>query len=254
MLFTKSSNVVFLILGILVLQGCQTVDDNVENKKPEEITPVRILTPIEKIHQSPNLYLTNSSLITESMTTQFALAKKSFNNEEWVKANKQLLALTIAAPTLSGPWLLLGDIAKAQNEMDHAIAHYQQAIYVNEHNYFARNRLAALLRMQGDFVGAKEQYQQAIVSWPAFTNARRNLGVLLDLYIGDTENALKHYQTAASLDELNNRPVDRKLKGWIADLSRQVAASKKREARKKAKKDAELAQVKAKLIIEKGQL
>jgi tetratricopeptide (TPR) repeat protein len=254
MLFTKSSNVVLILTGFLILQGCQSVDDNLENNKSQQIEPVRMLTPMEKIHQSPNLYLVSNPVVTTLVTTQFDLAKEAVKNKEWVIANKTLLDLTIAAPTLSGPWLLLGDVAKVENDVAHAIAHYQQAIYVNEHNYFARNRLAAMLRAQGDYVGAREQYQKAIISWPAFTNAHRNYGVLLDLYIGEADNGLKQYEIVAALDALNNLPVDRKLKGWIADLSRRVSAIKKAAAREQAKKDAQEVPIATQKISDKGQL
>jgi len=227
MLFIKPSHIAGILVTLFALQGCQSVDDELVNVKEETVIPKRILSPMEIIHESPNQYLINTRVVAPITTQQFSNAQELVRNKDWVNANKKLLELTVAAPTLSGPWLLLGDVAKSQGETAHAIAHYQQAIYVNEHNYFARNRLAALLREQGDFAGARAQYQHAILSWPAYTNARLNLGVLLDLYIGESENALEQYKIAAALNTLNNQVDNRSLKGWIADLSRRVTAAKK---------------------------
>lgn len=227
-LSTKPSNITFLLFFILIVQGCQTVNDPIIVESPTVNESYIELTPMEKIHQSDNLYLTNKTVVTSEVQQKFENATHSIKKQRWVLATKQLLDITILAPTLSGPWLLLGDIAITKNNKPQAIAHYQQAIYVNEHNYFARNRLASLLRESGDFDGAKTQYNKALHSWPAFTNAHRNLGILLDLYLGETNEALKHYKVAFQLDKLNKVAEDRKLKGWIADLSRRVIAINKR--------------------------
>jgi len=230
-LFTKPSRLIGAMCILFALQGCQSVDKSMVNEKAPIVKPERILTPMEIIHESPNLYLTNKTVVEPSISQAFNDAQALVKNKQWEGAKQKLLALTIAAPTLSGPWLLLGDVAKNQLDNDHAIAHYQQAIYVNKHNYYARNRLAALLRERGEFTAAKEQYQRAISSWPAYTNARLNFGVLLDLYIGESQNALEQYKIAAALDTLNKQTENRQLKGWIADLSRRVKANKKAEAK-----------------------
>ena len=234
MLFTSSSKIAVLSLIMLILQGCQTVDNPIELKQVEPIKSTPKLTPIEIIHQSPNLYILTKPVVAPDTLLAFKAANELVKNKSWKLATKQLLKLTITAPTLSGPWLLLGDVAVGQKDTYHAIAHYRQAIYVNKHNYLARNRLAVLLREAGKFDEARNQYNLALKTWPGYVNANRNLGVLLDLYIGEIDKALKFYQTAFALDALNKTPEDRKLKGWIADLSRRITRIKKEKERKSA--------------------
>lgn len=88
-----------------------------------------------------------------------------------------------------------------------------------------------MLREQGEFEQAQKHYQQALAAWPAFVPARKNLAILLDLYMGEATLALEEYQTVAALNNLNKLPEDRQLKGWIADLSRRVATEEKRKQR-----------------------
>lgn len=214
-----------------VMAGCQTLDQDLATKENAPIEPVIELTPMEKLHQSQNNYLLSPTIIAPEVAANFKQALVMMNDKQWKVAKDQLLAITIAAPTLSGPWLKLGDIAIQESDKEHAIAHYQQAVYVNKLNYFAHNRLATLLREKGEFEQAKHHYQQALTAWPAFVTARQNLAILLDIYLGEQSAALNEYKTVAALSTLSKQPENRQLKGWIADLSRRVAAQKKREQR-----------------------
>ncbi len=231
MLFINRQCVILLIAVAFVMTGCQTLDKDLAQQEQAPVEPVIELTPMEKLHQSPNTYLLSPPIISPEVAASFKQALVMVNNKQWKVAKERLLAITIAAPTLSGPWLKLGDIAVQESAKEHAIAHYQQAIYVNELNYFAHNRLATLLREKGDFQQASHHYRQALTAWPAFVTARQNLAILLDIYMGEQSAALKEYETVAALSALNNQPESRQLKGWIADLSRRVVAQKKREQR-----------------------
>lgn len=228
MRFTNLSSFwTLFIIGVL-LQGCQVLDHDMKDKSKQQVSePLIKLTPMQKIHQSENLYLTNAPIVSPKIQLQFDDAKRLIDKKQWQLAKDILVAITIAAPTLSGPWLMLGDVSIANNEQEHAIGHYRQAIYVNEYNYVSRNRLGALLRQSGDFKGAQEQYEQAINAWPAYTLARRNLGILLDLYVDKKQQALTQYQIVSALNALNNEKEDRQLKGWISDLSRRVKAAER---------------------------
>lgn len=230
MLFINHKRSLFLVTTLLMMAGCQSLDKDLATPKAEPEVVVE-LTPMEKLHQSPNQYLLNQPIIAPEVNAKFSQALTTVKAKQLAQAKAQFLALTIAAPTLSGPWLQLGDIARKEKAIEHAIAHYQQAIYVNKHNYFAHNRLATLLREQGEFEQAQKHYQQALAAWPAFVPARKNLAILLDLYMGEATLALEEYQTVAALNNLNKLPEDRQLKGWIADLSRRVAAEEKRKQR-----------------------
>ena len=189
------------------------------------------LSLAEQMFGSPNLYLSAVTPISPEATAQFVGAIKQIKLGQVSEAKSSLHLLTKQFPTLSGPWLKLGDMAlKAGNEAE-AITHFEQAIVVNANNYVARNRMASLLRERGDFGGAKYQYEMALQSWPGLVSAHLNLGILFDLYLGEKEQALAHYKLAQKLNELDNKPLNKQLKIWIIDLGRQIKRSAKQEAR-----------------------
>ncbi|PKF59362.1 hypothetical protein CW748_00890 [Alteromonadales bacterium alter-6D02] len=239
----KKYTCISLISCTLILSGCQTapVFDEQTNKvnvtkvkptPPEEelIEPVveeKTLSKAQHLFEQPNLYLVNNPPVADEIKDRFAQVVTLIKRDELTRAKTILEEMTLQSPMLSGLWLKLGDIARMKREQSLAQQHYSRAISLNSNNYFARNRLAAIYRQQGEFELSKEQYTKALMSWPGFVEGHRNLGILLDLYLGQKEQALEHYQIAQELLTLNNKKVDRKLKGWIRDLTRQLAKTEK---------------------------
>lgn len=226
-------------LGIalaLLLSGCANLSVlNVEQEpdataqRVTEETPKTQLSAYEilaqDLKQQPNKYQRNKKRVSDSVRADFAAAIALKNQGKIREAEQALLAITGEHKSLSGPYMQLGDVTLLSENADRfarAEEQYKQAIKANRHNYHARNRLALVLRKQGKFKQAESQYKQALVSWPAFKPAYLNLGILYDLYMGNKVKALEHYQTYQAL---NDKP-ERQVKGWIADLSRQVNSQK----------------------------
>lgn len=136
-------------------------------------------------------------------------------------AKQQLEQLTIANPKLSVIQVYLGDMVLEKGSTNLAKHYYKQAIAINADNYFALNRLAKLYRKEGEFVLAETSYRLALASWQNFAPAHLNLGILLDLYMGEKAEALTHYKKYQTLTNSKSRQVN----GWIADISRQLQRS-----------------------------
>lgn len=229
----------FFILVVLMLNACANmavVEDQAKSQselvQPTELAPQ--LTPFEQkiveLKAQPNHYVLNQPSATANMRHEYNQALDAKRNKEYPQAINLLTQMTQSYPQLSGPWLQLGDIALG-NESDQSAAlskaysHYQQAVLVNPHNYLARNRLARVLRIQGRFDQAEAEYKKAIDSWPAFASSYKNLGILYDLYLGDKQAALDNYQIYQALQD---KP-ERKVRGWIADVSRQISSQKRNQ-------------------------
>ncbi|MCS6946781.1 MAG: tetratricopeptide repeat protein, partial [Steroidobacteraceae bacterium] len=78
--------------------------------------------------------------------------------------------------------------------------------------------LGVALRQQGKFAAARAAYEQALAVDPNHAPAHRNLGVLLDLYLDQPQQALaslERYQQLTGED----KPVSL----WIAELKTRVA-------------------------------
>jgi Flp pilus assembly protein TadD len=81
----------------------------------------------------------------------------------------------------------------------------------------ANNELGLLYRKTGRFNAARTAYQNAIQEHPDYLAAKRNLGVLCDLYIHDFECALEQFE-----DYLELKPDDKTVAVWIADVQRRL--------------------------------
>ncbi|GAA6183530.1 hypothetical protein [Aliiglaciecola sp. NS0011-25] len=254
--FWHSVGCFYALLGLIVLlPGCASMDSLFSSPSTSEsasqetlseqqtnsnaITPdVALLDPMQvkvlALKSQPNLYLSGSTAVKASVKYQFdqALAAKQAGNLK--QANQLLQRLISLEPTLSGPWVQLGDLKMQQfadTENNHeeqkkaylvaAKADYETALGLNQHNYFAHNRLAKVFREMGEFELAEQHYQYAISSYPAYDNAYLNLGILYDLYLGKKQLALENYELYQALQDKPKRQV----RGWIADLQRQIAKS-----------------------------
>ena len=65
---------------------------------------------------------------------------------------------------------------------------------------------------------AREIYEQTLKRYPTFLPARKNLGILCDIYLRDLKCALTQYRTYSAAV-----PNDETVKIWIADLEKRQA-------------------------------
>lgn len=85
----------------------------------------------------------------------------------------------------------------------------------------AQVRLAQLYRESFRFAEAETAYLTCLQHDPAYPAALLNLGILYELYRGSFDLALSHYERY----QLAITEPDRKVQGWIADLSRRLASN-----------------------------
>lgn len=195
-------------------------EDNVgEQTVVEEIVPIDPkVVEYERLMMLPNAYKENAILTPNNVKLELTAALEQKNNDNIDSATATIQALSDKHPNLSGLKLQLGDLAYQGGNLNLAKAYYQQAVVVNPYNYYAHNRLGGVQRKQGNFDAAQKSYEAALNSWGAFAPAHLNLGILFDIYLGDKNKALQHYQTYQLLTQDENR----KVKGWIADISVQL--------------------------------
>ena len=78
----------------------------------------------------------------------------------------------------------------------------------------ARNLQGILHRRAGRFRQARDAYEQALRLRPGYTMAHINLGILCDIYLQDTDCAMRHYRDYLRLSAGD----DRRVALWLADL------------------------------------
>ena len=112
------------------------------------------------------------------------------------------------------------NIAIAYNKLgDSKLAeqHLIKALKLDIGHPVANNELGLLYRKAGKFNAARTAYENAIKSHPEFLAAKRNLGVLCDLYMHDFECALKQFEGYLEL-----KPEDKAVEIWIADVKHRL--------------------------------
>lgn len=148
----------------------------------------------------------------------FADAVRAMQSQQWPQAESILLQVVSQYPDLSGPYLNLGIVYRHRNQMDKAKEAFAQAATINSMNIDALNQLALINRELGDFKAAETHYLSALSIWPKHADSHRNLGILYDLYMGEFDKALQHFEIYQYLQNEPNRQVA----GWIIDLQRRI--------------------------------
>lgn len=232
------SEYIFVIFAVLLVSACSSFKQDGQPLQPVKAPPPLVNTALEPVTASdrwqqlaleqqalPNQYQLQSASVVVPMAAQqqFEQGTVLLKQQQLAQAQKLYLSLSQQHPNLSGVWVQLANIAQLQGKTGQAMDYLQSAVRSNTKNYLAHNRLALLYRQQGQFNLALEHYNFALQSWPAFAQARLNRGILHDLYLGNKTQALEDY---AVYQALQAQP-DRQVKGWIADLERQIQAQEK---------------------------
>ncbi|GAA0855441.1 tetratricopeptide repeat protein [Aliiglaciecola litoralis] len=240
------------VFTLLSLSGCASLDKVFSESTPQveqstktapssatvssDVVPIKVdpmQQRITELRAKPNLYLSGQPPVDASSQSLFEQALQANKDGNPDIAAQLFVTLTQTQPKLSGPWLQLGnlkmqefaDLTSDQFEQKHNLLNeakvlFEKATDVNQHNYYAHNRLATVLRELGEFAQAERHYHHAIASWPAYDNSYLNLGILYDLYMGKKPQALEYYELYQALQDKPGRQV----RGWIADLKRQLTS------------------------------
>jgi tetratricopeptide (TPR) repeat protein len=101
---------------------------------------------------------------------------------------------------------------------------FNRALALDPSDYVAYNHRGVIMRMQGDFNGAKKMYLSAIDKNPDYANAHLNIAVLYDIYLYELDSAMRHYKKYQSLTGDEDKLVAK----WIVDLDRRITAKSKK--------------------------
>ncbi len=168
-----------------------------------------------------NPYLALEGKIKKEAVTKFIEARRALKNNELAESEKLFEEVSQIDPELSGPWVMLGDIALKSQDKPSAVDHYQKAILVNAKNINAYIKLAKTQRQLGKFVAAQNTYADALMIWPDFPEAHLNLGILYDIYLNHPLRAQKHMEAYVFLTEDENAQVSL----WLREIQKRTGVA-----------------------------
>jgi len=143
----------------------------------------------------------------------FAAAMLAIKTVEYEKTIRYLNKAIEESPKNPVPFINLAMIQKIMKNYPIAEKNLNDAIQLDPFNPVANQELALLYRKTGRFKEARQVYEKILTKYPNFTMARKNLGILCDLYMRDYQCAIRNYEIYSAY-----RPDDAPVKIWIADL------------------------------------
>jgi tetratricopeptide (TPR) repeat protein len=151
----------------------------------------------------------------------FDAARAHLRAGRTAEAERGFRDVTAKYPDLGGAHANLGLIQRNAGKHDESIAALEQAVKVSPKQPVFHNQLGVSYRHKGQFQKARNAYEQAIALDDNYADAHLNLGVLLDLYLGDSALALTHYERYLALSPAGDAAVGK----WVADLKNRKPAS-----------------------------
>jgi tetratricopeptide (TPR) repeat protein len=165
---------------------------------------------------------------------EFDTAKADLRAGRTADAERGFRQLAVQHPELGGAHANLGLMLRSAARHDESVAALERAVKASPRQPAFWHQLGLSYRHQGQFAKAREAYEQALSLDPNFADAHLNLGVLLDLVLGDNVQALVHYERYLALAPAADATVGK----WIADLkTRKPSASVAHADAKTVKKD-----------------
>ena len=161
-------------------------------------------------------------LVDPAARAAFDSALKAMAEGRDAQAEQTLLKMTQDFPRLSGPHANLGIIYFRAGKLDKAEAAFLRAVEINPNNADSLDYLGVINRDKGRFEEAAAFYRRAIEADPKHAYARRNYGILLELYMGKLKEALAQYEQYQKLSGGTDKQVEK----WIVDLRRRTGAKK----------------------------
>ncbi len=117
------------------------------------------------------------------------------------------------SPGVTAPYIDIAQAYERVNKLEQAEQHLKTALGLVPAHPVASNEYGLLLRRTGRFAEARAVYEKTLAAFPEYLPARRNLGILCDLYLNDQTCALDQYEIYSKAI-----PGDAQVKMWVADL------------------------------------
>lgn len=206
----------------------QVIDDQASSDKSVELMATEQYLPVQTydaqnqlIPYQPkdNPYLAKKAQVDKGSVLLFIEAKEALRKDDVETAKQKLNVIIRNDKKLSGPWMILGDIAVGEKKYDQAQEHYQQGLLINPSNVNGYTALATVQRLKGEYRKSQNTLAKALALWPDFPEAHYNLSILFDIYLNQTDKAKQHLNAFILLEG-----SDEESQQWLQQLSERMIA------------------------------
>jgi tetratricopeptide (TPR) repeat protein len=136
------------------------------------------------------------------------------NNAQAIDLLEKVIA---QSPGISAPYIDIAIAYQRVGKLEQAEEHLKTALKLFPDHPVASNEYGLLYRKTGRFGEARAIYEKAIERFPSYYPLHRNLGILCDLYLDDSECALKQFEIYSE-----RMPADSQVKIWISELRMRI--------------------------------
>lgn len=155
--------------------------------------------------------------VDSSVQAQFDQSLALLKSGDYDAAINLLNNVVSVEQRLAAPYVNLGMAYARKNDHVHAEEYLRKAVDIDLGHPVANNELGMLYRKLGRFDDARHAYENALAPHPEYLPARRNLGILCEIYLRDVDCALQQYERY-----LEYVPDDKTVTIWIADIKRRA--------------------------------
>lgn len=155
--------------------------------------------------------------VRPEVRADFEKAVMLLQKEEYERGIRLLNRVVERSEKSITPYINLGIAYRKIGDMKQAEESLNKALKLNPVHPAANNEMGMVYRKTGKFAEARRTYERILERFPDFYPARKNLGILCDLYINDFRCAMANYEIYHKAD-----PGDKSVVMWIADLRKRM--------------------------------
>jgi len=189
-----------------VLAGCAT-----DGKAPAPVAHEPSVARLEDGREG--FIITEVPQMDEMSRKDFNQAVAMLKDQNNSRAIELLEKVIAQSPGISAPYIDIAIAYQRIGKPEQAEEHLKTALKLFPEHPVASNEYGLLYRKTGRFAEARLVYERAIARFPGYYPLHRNLGILCDLYLDDSECALKQFEIYSE-----RRPADAQVKIWISEL------------------------------------